>query len=363
MEFEIWCASGSAAIEANLKTKNIAIASFCGFLIAISIVVPNRLMAQAAPGPISPAQSQAPPSPQPAAKPKQQEVQPRTSLDGAWRLNRDESDDPRAKAQDSTGTNGGNGGRYPGGRYPGGGYPGGGYPGGGYPGGGYPGGGYPGGGYPGGGGGPYGGRGNAQNDEKIQQLIRPADSLSFALKNSEVDVTDDQYRKLVFYTDGRQLQKPKDDSYQEIAAHWDGSQLVSDEKSPQGGKMSRTFELSQDGRQVYETMRIDRSKSRGALVVRYVYDIANSQNAQTGHKYDPDQPVLKRHSDDSNGVSSPQGTQTGQDADPNQPVLKRHPDDSNSVSSPPYTPQTSQDADPNQPVLRRRPDDSNSSSQ
>ena len=38
-------------------------------------------------------------------------------------------------------------------------------------------------------------------------------------------MTDDQYRKLVFYTDGRQLQKPKDDSYQEIAAHWDGTKL------------------------------------------------------------------------------------------------------------------------------------------
>ncbi|MBZ5697891.1 MAG: hypothetical protein LAN18_05030 [Acidobacteriia bacterium] len=305
MESEIWCASGSAAIEANLKTKNIAIASFCGFLAAISIVVPNRLMAQAAPGPISPAQSQAPPSP-PAAKPKQQEVQPRTSLDGAWKLNRAESDDPRAKAEDSRGTNGVSGG-------------------------GYPGGGYPGGGYPGGGGGAYGGR-DLENNEKIQQLIRPASSLSFVLKNAEIDVTDDQYHKLVFYTDGRQLQKHKDNSYQEIAAHWNGSQFVSDEKSPQGGKMSRSFELSQDGRQFYETLHIDRGKSRGPLVVRYVYDVANSQNARTGQDADPNQPVLRRHSDDSNRVSSPQGTQTGQDADPNQPVLKRHSDDSNSSS-------------------------------
>ncbi len=134
-------------------------------------------------------------------------------------------------------------------------------------------------------------------------MIRPAGSLSFALKNGEVDVTDDQYRKLVFYTDGRQLQKPTNDNYQEIAAHWNGRQLVSDEKGPQGGKMSRTFELSQDGRQVYETLHIDGSKSKGPLVVRYVYDVANSQNAQTGHASDPDQPVLKRHSDGSNSSS------------------------------------------------------------
>jgi hypothetical protein len=264
-------------------------------------------MAQLAPGPISPAPSQTPPS-GPAAKPKQQEVQPRTSLDGAWKLNRDESDDPRAKAQDSRGASGGNGGGYPGGGYPGGGYPGGGgrYPGGGYPGGGYPGGGgrYPGGGYPGGGGGgPYGGQ-DEQTDERVLQLIRPAGSLSFSLKNAEIDVTDEQYHKLVFYTDGRQLQKPKDDRYQEIAAHWNGGQLVSDEKSPQGGKTSRTFELSPDGLQIYETLHIDRGKSRGPLVARYVYDVANSQSGQAGRDSDPDQPVLKRHADDSN--SSPQ---------------------------------------------------------
>jgi hypothetical protein len=134
-------------------------------------------------------------------------------------------------------------------------------------------------------------------------LIRPANSLNFDLKNAEVDVTDDQYRKLIFYTDGRQLQKPTKDNYQEIAAHWNGRQLVSDEKGPQGGKMSRTFELSLDGRQVYETLHIDGSRSRGPLVVRYVYDVANSPNTQTGHDSDPDQPVLKRHPDDSNSPS------------------------------------------------------------
>ena len=289
--------------------RSIAVAAVCGLLTAISIVVPSHIMGQVAPGPISPAPSQAPSS-RPAAKPKPPEVQPRTSLEGAWNLNRDESDDPRTKAQDSRGTAGGNGGGYPGGGYPGGGYPGGGrYPGGGYPGGGYPGGGrypgggYPGGGYPGGGGGPYGGQ-DAQTDERVLQLIRPAGSLRFSLKSAEVDVTDEQYHKLVFYTDGRPLQKPKSESYQEIAAHWSDGQLVSDEKSPQGGKMSRIFELSPDGRQVYETLRIDRSKSRAPLVVRYVYDMAVSQNGQAGRDSDPDQPVLKRHADDSN--SSPQ---------------------------------------------------------
>jgi hypothetical protein len=140
------------------------------------------------------------------------------------------------------------------------------------------GGGFP---FPGGGGGPYGGRGGANgngqnraNGEQMRDLIRPADSLTIALKEAEVDLTDDRSHKLVFYTDGRKLQKSKEDTYQEIAAHWNGNQLVSDEKNPQGGKMSRTFELAADGTQFYETLHIDSSRSNSPLVIRYVYDAA-----------------------------------------------------------------------------------------
>jgi hypothetical protein len=94
--------------------------------------------------------------------------------------------------------------------------------------------------------------------------------------------------------------------------------------------MSRTFELSKDGRQFYETVHVDRGKSKGLLAIRFVYDVASSQSSQGDHESDPDQPVLKRHTDSSNDTSSPQGAQTGQGADPDQPVLKRHPDTSNS---------------------------------
>ena len=105
-------------------------------------------------------------------------------------------------------------------------------------------------------------------------MIKPADSLTIVLKDPEVDVTNDQSRKLVFYTDGRKIQKSKDDTAQEISARWDGNQLVSDEKSPRGGKMSRTFELSSDGLQLSETWRIESDRSNSPLVIRYVYDAA-----------------------------------------------------------------------------------------
>jgi hypothetical protein len=273
---------------------------FWGFLIAASLTSPKRLNAQAAPGPIVPAQSQeqspAQP-PQPAAKPKQPQVPARTTLAGPWKLNRDESDDPRQRVRSAESSSSGNTSGYPGGGNTGG------YPGG-YPGGGRRGGNpYPG----GGGGGPYGGQRNTGQDiednPKMQPLIYSSQSLNIELKNPEVDVTDDQFHKLVLYTDGRQLQKSTDNNHQEVAAHWNGSQLVSDEKSPLGGKMSRTFELSQDGRNLQETLHIDNGRSKTPLVIRYVYDVASS-DMQTGPESDPNRPVLKRRPDDSS--NSPQ---------------------------------------------------------
>jgi len=273
---------------------------FWGFLIAVSLISPKRLNAQSAPGPIVPAQSQeqspAQP-PQPAAKRKQPQVPARTTLAGPWKLNRDESDDPRQRVRDAEGASSANTSGYPGGGNTGG------YPGG-YPGGGRRGGNpYPG----GGGGGPDGGQRNTGQDiednPKMQPLIYSSQLLNIELKNPEVDVTDDQFHKLILYTDGRQLQKSTDNNHQEVAAHWNGSQLVSDEKSPLGGKMSRTFELSQDGRNLQETLHIDNGRSKTHLVIRYVYDVASS-DMQTGPESDPNRPVLKRRPDDSS--NSPQ---------------------------------------------------------
>jgi hypothetical protein len=183
-------------------------------------------------------------------------------------------------------------------------------------------------------------------------LIRPPSTLSFAIKSSEVDLMLDSTRKLVFFTDGRKVQKSKDDSYQEIAAHWSGTQLITDEKSPQGAKMSRTFELAQDGRQFFETIHVDRGKSKGQLTVRYVYDVASGVESQLTREDDPEQPVMKRRADNGSEANS-QGAQPAQGSDPDQPVMKRKTDDTGGASSPQDIPSNSQ-PDPDQPVMKRR---------
>ena len=302
-----------------MKVRPTIIVWLGGFLLTASLLSPKHLNAQAAPGQLQ-QQSQTQP-PQPAAKSEQTQVP--TTLAGPWQLNRDESDNPQQKIRAAEESNrNSNPGRNPAGGYPGGGYPGSGSPGGGYPRGGSPTGGYPTGGYPGrdprggnpypdpgagggGGGSDEGGRRSArdiEDDPKMQTLIHPSDWLSIGVQKPEVDVTDDQSRKLIFYTDGRKLRKSKEDKQQEITAHWTGSRLMSDENSPLGGKMSRTFELSQDGRKLFETLRIDNGRSSAPLVIRYVYEAADS-NVQSDRNSGSSRPQLKRNPDDANSSS------------------------------------------------------------
>ena len=65
--------------------------------------------------------------------------------------------------------------------------------------------------------------------------------------------------------------------------------------------MNRRFELSQDGRQLFETLHIDNRRSNMPISIRYVYDIAGSD--ASNQEPDPNRPVLKKNPDDG---SSPQ---------------------------------------------------------
>ena len=238
--------------------RNVSIAA--GILGLAVLCWPAGARAQAPAGPLPAATPQPPTSPDARPQAQVASVKPRTSILGAWKLNRDESDDPRKKMQEARGANGGGGGR--GGVRMG---------------------------VPGIGGGPYGGRrggGGNESDEdrqRMQEVLEPVRSLTLAeaKKDVEIDAFDDQQRKTAIFTDGRKLQKSNDLNNQEIAAHWDGSRLVTDEKSASGKKMSRTYELSYDGTQLYETLRLTRGRSDAQISIRYVYDQADARTANS----------------------------------------------------------------------------------
>jgi len=230
------------------------LAVLLALLIASALISPRRVHAQAAPGPLPPAAPKDASSSAAAAK-SQLAPPPHTTLSGTWKLNPDDSDDGQKKMEQARGNRGGHGGP-----------------------GGYPGG-YPGGGYPGGGmGGHHSGHMNDQDRDAMREVLEPSDTLTLVKQDAELDLTDSNGRKRVFYTDGRKLQKSKDENYKEIKAHWHVNELVSDEKTPRGSDLSRTFELGPEGQQLYETIRFHTGRENSLVVIRYVYDLAEPVN-------------------------------------------------------------------------------------
>jgi hypothetical protein len=241
-------------MELNMRIIHFGKWKALGAIVALSLLAARATLAQAPSGPITAAPSGPAPranAPNPAPAPP-----PRTTILGAWKFNPDDSDDPSKRRQDSQDSNGGYGGGH----------------------------GRMGGGYPGGHGGYGGHRGGAESDEerqKIHELFTPPKSITLSMTGAEVDLVDDRDRKRAFMTDGRKLQKSKGDSYQEVAAKFDGNRLLTDEKDPRGNKMSRTFELSSDGRQLYETLHMTGGRSNSSHIIRYVYDMPAQTETQS----------------------------------------------------------------------------------
>jgi hypothetical protein len=250
-------------------------------------------------------------------RPEEPAMPQRKQLFGFWRLNVDESDDAHEKLKEAS--NDGNVASPRGGG--GGGNGGGGQPGGIHVGGmGSP---FPGGG--GGGGSRRGGNNGTDSDldrAQMQELLNPAGSLSVALKDSaaaadtqgtgeakgtsdtkgtadgkgaadaqnatapkdpnsqEIVVTDDLGRERVYYTDGRKVPKPKDEKYQEFDAYWvESYRLVAEYDGSHGARVTRSYEPAPGGKQLYETVRLERTRSYGPVEIRYVYDLAPEHRA------------------------------------------------------------------------------------
>jgi hypothetical protein len=217
-------------------------------------------------GPISPAPSQAP---QQAPSPHTDTPVPsdsgKGSLAGIWKLNRDESDDPRQKLEQASRGGGGWGQGPVGG----------------------------GGGWGGWGGGPWGGwggRGGGSNRRPIpddsavdtadfsQLTIEQSDSaakVTGAMGHILAQLNSDQNSDK---NDKSSAKKSKDSPNAPPAAKWQGDQLVTVVNGPRGVKTTRTYELSPNGRQLFVTTRLDNPRLNQLVTIRFVYDPANARN-------------------------------------------------------------------------------------
>jgi hypothetical protein len=202
-------------------------------------------------------------------------------LNGNWNFNPDQSDDAQQKVQDAqqNSQRASSGGGYPAGStYPGGGYPGGGYPGGGYPGTGYPGGGGMGGMGRGGGMGRrgQGNPGGGVSSQDWDQLAANPKYLRINQHDDQIVIDDDSDNTRTLYPDGKKHEeKDADGRKTSTKTEWQGDALVTETRL-HSGKLTESYRVSSDGKQLTVISRFDNSSLAGPLSIRRVYDMGKA---------------------------------------------------------------------------------------
>jgi len=182
------------------------------------------------------------------------------SLAGKWTLNKEQSEDARAKMLDSGGGRPSGGGRGGGGRMGG------------------RGGGFGGrGGGAGGPGGGFGGRGGGDRDAdggarggSMRSFFEPPEALTITQSAEEIGVDDGQ-RVLHLHPDGKKIKS--DGGGAETTTKWRGNELVVESKLERGPKITSAYMAVPEKHQLYITSTME-GRSGQPITVRRVYDAA-----------------------------------------------------------------------------------------
>ena len=197
----------------------------------------------------------------------------KAQLSGDWNFNLDQSDDAQQKVQQAqqSSQRGSGGGGYPGsGNYPaGGGYPGGGS---------YPGGGGMGRGGMGGGMGRsgMGNPGGGVSSQEWNLLAANPKYLKIIQGADQIVISDDSDYTHTLYPDGKKHQE-KDANGRKISTKtaWQGDELIA-ETNMGSGKLTETYQVSSDGKQLIVVSRYENSSLSVPLSIRREYDLGNA---------------------------------------------------------------------------------------
>ena len=196
-------------------------------------------------------------------------AQDKAQLTGHWNFNQDQSDDAQQKVHDAQqnsqrGANNGSGGGYP-------------------RGGGMGRGGMGGMGGIGGGGMGRGGRqgtanrGPAVSSQEWDRLAEGPKYLRIDQRSDQVVVINDSDQAQTFYPDGKK-HDDKDASGKKITtkASWEGGAFIAESKLNHSEKLTETFRVSEDGKQLYVTTRFEDPSLSGPVSIRRVYDVGKA---------------------------------------------------------------------------------------
>jgi hypothetical protein len=172
---------------------------------------------------------------------------------GKWKYNEKQSDNPRDKFQKARQDGGGSGGGWSGGHH-------------------------------GGFGGPsqgmgqgYGHRGDS---DRRSGSYGPPQEMTIAYTDSELKITDENGKVVTLYTDGRKAERETPDGRKvPYTSHWEDESLIVESQRSDGTKVTETYELAPDRKQLYVKLRMPLMMTDETVTILRVYDAEPAEAA------------------------------------------------------------------------------------
>jgi hypothetical protein len=132
----------------------------------------------------------------------------------------------------------------------------------------------------GGGMGRSGGTGNhagSVSSEDWDRLAETPKSLHIDQRSDQVVVIDDSDRAQTFYPDGKK-HEDTDASGKKVStkSEWQGDVLVAETNLSHSTKLTQTFPVSEDAKQLYVISRLEAASLQGPVSIRRVFDLTNA---------------------------------------------------------------------------------------
>jgi hypothetical protein len=123
--------------------------------------------------------------------------------------------------------------------------------------------------------------GSTVSSEDWDRLAENPKFLRVDQRSDQVVVTDDSDHAQTFYPDGKK-HDDKDANGKKVTTktEWQGDTLLAETKLSHSSKLTQSFRLSDDGKQLYVTSRLENSSLRAPVSVRRVYDLMGSTTQQ-----------------------------------------------------------------------------------
>ena len=112
------------------------------------------------------------------------------------------------------------------------------------------------------------------SSEEWDRLAENPKYLRIDQRSDQFVVIDDSDRSQTFYPDGKKHNdKDADGNKISTKASWQGGAFIAETKLAHSGRLTQTFRVSKDGKQLYVITRFDNSSLSAPVNIRRVYDL------------------------------------------------------------------------------------------